>query len=383
MCNAMFRLKNTGRRGRHGSIIATALVILTCTTLKSPGQGCIASRGTGMCLVHTGLHLGEDLPPESGFQVSAAYRYFQSDRHFRGDHEEANRQEEGSQVINNSNFIDLGITYAFNPRYSVSLTVPFVVHNRSQVVRDPARNILGRYDTQSSGLADVRLIGNTWLLDPVQPRKANVLFGVGVDIPTGEKDVRDTFQVFDSGSGQILGEERTVDQSIQPGDGGWGLALDLYSYWQIQPRLNGFINGSYTVTPEVTSGVPTYRGRNPFEAEMSIGYSYLGRAGLEYALWPKHGLTLSLAGRIDGVPARDVIGDSDGFRRPGYAVSIEPGVSAMIDTWYFNAYMPVAIYRNRVQSVPDKQFTETTGTYQHGDAAFADLVFMFSVSKSF
>jgi len=352
-------------------------------TSSGHAQGCIASRGAGMSCSHLGYHVGEVLPPTSGFQASVGYRWFESDRHFRGDHEEANRQEEGSEVINNSNFIDLGITYAFGPRYSASLTIPFVVHDRSQTVRDANRNIVGRFSTQSSGLADIRLMGNAWVLDPTQRHRANLLLGVGVDIPTGEDDATDTFQRFDSQTGLILGQERTVDQSIQPGDGGWGLILDLYGYLEFMPRLYGFINGSYTITPEEKSGVPTFRSRNPFEGEMSIGDSYFGRAGMEYVVWPKYGMTVSLAGRIDGVPVRDMVGGSEGFRRPGYAVSIEPGITAMLDTWSFNVYTPVAVYRNREQSVPDKQWTEVSGSYQHGDAAFADFVVMGSISKRF
>lgn len=81
------------------------------------------------------------------------------------------------------------------------------------------------------------------------------------------------------------------------------------------PRLNAFVNGAYTITPQEKNGVLTSRG-NPFEAEMSISDAYMGRGGFEYLLWPKHGLTLSLAGRIEGVPVRDMVGGSEGFRRP-------------------------------------------------------------------
>ena len=148
------------------------------------------------------------------------------------------------------------------------------------------------------------------------------------------------------------------------------------------PRLNAFLNGTYTFTPEEKNGVPTYRS-NPYEAEMSIADSYMGRGGLEYVLWPKYGLTLSLAGRIEGVPVEDVWGGSNGFRRPGFAVSVEPGVSAMVKSWSFNLYTPVALYRNRERSVPDEQLSAATGTSRHGDAAFADYLVMFSVSKRF
>jgi hypothetical protein len=209
------------------------------------------------------------------------------------------------------------------------------------------------------------------------------LLGLGFAAPTGQKDAKDIFQVR-TNNNLVLGVERNVDQSIQPGTGGWGIILDLYAYREIVPRLNAFVNGAYTITPQEKNGVLTSRS-NPFEAEMSIADTYMGRWGLEYVLWPKHGLGLSLAGRIEGVPVYDAVGGSDGFRRPGFAISIEPGMMASIKSWSFGFYAPVALYRNRERSVPDKQFQQVSprSPSRHGDSAFADFLVMFNVSKRF
>jgi hypothetical protein len=45
-----------------------------------------------------------------------------------------------------------------------------------------------------------------------------------------------------------------------------------------------------------------------------------------YTFLPKLGLTVTLGGRLEGAPPNDLIGSSGGRRRPGYAVSIEPGI---------------------------------------------------------
>jgi hypothetical protein len=81
--------------------------------------------------------------------------------------------------------------------------------------------------------------------------------------------------------------------------------------------------------------------------------------------------------RMEGVPARDIIGREDGFRRPGYAVSVGPGImySRGRDTWSVSS--PIAVHRDRTRSVPDYR----NGT--HGDAAFADYVFMVGYTRSF
>ena len=45
--------------------------------------------------------------------------------------------------------------------------------------------------------------------------------------------------------------------------------------------------------------------------------------------------------------------------------------------------MPIAVYRNRPQSVADKRTTADTGVYRHGDAAFADFFVTLGVSRRF
>jgi len=101
----------------------------------------------------------------------------------------------------------------------------------------------------------------------------------------------------------------------------------------------------------------------------------VGRIGLEYLVLPKYGLAFSLGGRVEGVPVYDLIGGSDWFRRPGYSVGVEPGVMANVHGWKLAAYTPVAVYRNRTQSVPDKQ-----SGGRHGDAAFADFAVICSIA---
>jgi hypothetical protein len=180
----------------------------------------------------------------------------------------------------------------------------------------------------------------------------------------------------------LIAEERNVDQSIQPGDGGWGITLDIYAYYQITEKLTAFANGAYTITPEETSRVLTSRGLNrpidqQYERYMSIADAYIGRVGLEYVVLPEYGLTFSLANRIEGVPVRDMIGGSYWFRRPGFSLSVEPGVMANLNGWKLGLYTPVAYYNNRERSVPDLQ------SGGHGDAAFADYQVLFSVAKGF
>jgi len=332
-------------------------------------QGCVAARGSGICAIHGDHGMASD---DSQWEGSVAYRWLNSHRHFVGDEEQRQRRTQGSEVRNNSSYIDASITYNITPRYSASLTVPFSVHSRSQTF--VTNGVRTRYSTQSAGMGDVRLDGHMWIMDPATPRKWNIAVGLGVDAPTGQDDARDVFPVVRNGV--VTPEIRTVDQSIQPGDGGWGITLDVYAFYEFTERLTGFVNGAYTITPEEDNGVPTYRN-NPREAIMSIADAYLGRLGVEYLVWEKYGLTFSLANRIEGVPVYDLVGGSEWFRRPGYSISLEPGVMANLHGWRMALYTPVAYYNNRERSVPD---IETGG---HGDAAFADFQILFSIAHAF
>ena len=69
-----------------------------------------------------------------------------------------------------------------------------------------------------------------------------------------------------------------------------------------------------------------------------------------------------------------MIGGSNGFRRPGYVVAVEPGISYKIKSSTYFINLPFSVQRNRTQSVPDKIRSQKTGVYFKGDAAFADYL---------
>ena len=75
---------------------------------------------------------------------------------------------------------------------------------------------------------------------------------------------------------------------------------------------------------------------------------------------------------MEGIPVYDFIGGSKGFRRPGYVISVEPGLRYRFSKLNFFASVPVALSRNRTQSVTDKESSVLQNQVVHGDAAFAD-----------
>jgi hypothetical protein len=335
-------------------------------------QGCVAAHGSG---VPKSLDASETA---GAWDVSVAHRWFTSDKHYVGTAFQPQRDAKGDQVINHSKFTDVSINYTINSRFSASLTLPYVSHDRSQVVKDASGTIIDRFSTQASGLADVSVLGNVWLLNPTNVMKGNLQLGLGLSLPTGKSNVKDIFETFDRTTGKILGIRKNVDQSIQPGIGGYGIIVSLSGYRTLGAGFTGYLNGTYTITPQEMNGTQTGRG-SVYEAVESIPDTYLGRIGVEYVL-PNTGFSFSGGLRVEGVTVYDLTGGSAGFRRPGYSVAVEPGVGYAGKRWGAHLYVPIAIQRDRLQSYPDKQRTWATGTYSQGDAAFANYLVAISLT---
>jgi len=106
----------------------------------------------------------------------------------------------------------------------------------------------------------------------------------------------------------------------------------------------------------------------------SVPDQFLYRVGVGMPIESVPGLSASLGWRKEGVPQTDLIGASHGFRRPGYSVSIEPGVSYLRGDTMWNLAMPITTFRNRVPHKPDGKPIE-------GDLTFADFEIVLSVTK--
>jgi len=341
--------------------------------------------------------LGAASYQEKGTWTAAvSHRWQYSDKHFVGDVEQVYREQEGSQVINNIHVVDLSVSYAATKRINLTLGVPFQFATRSQAVRDTRRvngvlvnpspfpapdgtvngAVIDRFETSANGLGDIKLLATSWLLDPEENKKHNISAGLGVSFPTGEKDAKDIFLQFGTNSaGQYepRAVKQNVDNSIQPGSGAWGIIFDIYAFQEVFENFNVFAAGTYIATPQRDAGVISGNLNAANPTIWSVNDSYLARVGLGYTFLPKYGLTFTLGGRLEGAPPEDLIGSSGGRRRPGYAVSIEPGIVFIKNRWFASFSAPVALYRNRQE--------DSTGS--SGDAAFADFMTLFTVGRSF
>jgi hypothetical protein len=332
--------------------------LLAITALLQPapllGQGCVIARGGGAAAITDGSGYLEP----GDWQVTFALRHFDSHRHFAGNDEQTHRSDQGTEVYNNSWFYDTTLTYAWSRRVSLNLTIPFVNHDRSSMYEHLGNTSGQRFNTQASGLADVQVGASTWLLDPGHAKTWNILLGASIKFPTGDAEARDIF-IRSAGP-----QERYVDSSIQPGDGGTGFTVQLGGFYMLDRwvrNLSLYGNGFYLFNPEE---------RNE-KTGFSIPDGYMVRGGAEYRFDHLHGLSVSLGLRNEGVIAHDAFGGSRGSRRPGFAVAVEPGITYSRGRYTATFTFPIAIHRNRVP---------TFGSLRAGDAAFADYTWNLSLS---
>lgn len=327
-------------------------------------QGCILTRQSTPTIGGDG---SQYMQPGK-WQVVAGYRYGYSGRHFIGTEEQVQREVEHSEVKNWVHIIDIAGTYALTRRVSLSVSVPIEFAERSQAIRDASRVVVDRFATQARGIGDITVAARTWVLNTETHQDHNVRVGFGVKFPSGSTDVRDNFRAL---SGALT--PTTVDTSIMPGDGGTGFEFDFEGFQRLG-KMTLSTSGLYMFNPKDTITVPGPASNSTLR---SVPDQYVFRVGAGFPLLPKKGLAVTGEARIEGVPAHDLIGDSEGFRRPGYMIGVGPGL-----VWGFrgNAFtfsIPFAVQRNRVRSVQDIR------NGGHGDAAFPDYVIMASWAHTF
>lgn len=313
-------------------------------------------------LARTTCGIQENRHPKR-WTVSFGYRYQQSFRHFVGTVEQVQREVNHNQIYNLYHLVDLGIERQLTPRLSVTASVPLIFTHRNQLYAPSGKQVL-------NGVGDATVGFRSWIFKPPTESGDNISVGVSLKMPTG--DYRATTQAVRGG--RVI--TASNDISLMGGDGGTGFVVDISGYKTAPFRSLLYGSALWLFNPRNTNGVSTFRTA-PGEEYFSVSDQYLFRGGVGHPLPWIRGLAGSFGLRMEGVPVRDLVGKSEGFRRPGYALSIDPGLLYARGLYTFSLNGPWAIRRDRKASVPD------IARGAHGDAAFADYTILFGLSRRF
>jgi len=247
----------------------------------------------------------------------------------------------GQPLYLNINSIDFSVDYGISDRSRISLTVPFSRGTHSRLYADGVR-----HKVSASGFGDVSVIANRW----VHP---NVELGIGIKSPTGRHDVTSDYYLPGGKTTTFF-----VDQSIQLGDGGWGMILQGRAFHELIRHGYVYASGSSLVSPRNQTGVIQGQSGPYSNVRVSVPDVYHARAGVSYAA---SNVALSVGGRVDGIPMRDLIGKSDGFRRPVVIGYLEPAVSVTRGRETLSVSVPVRVYADFRSSAVDRQLGFTGG----------------------
>ena len=244
------------------------------------------------------------------WQVTTSYLRFYSDKHYIGEARNFAITPYAGPV-NIRNQFNLDLTYALTTRWNISLDVPvqFQSYDLHRVVAASGSTQPVPVNTGANGIGDITLRGGYWLLSTEHAR-GNTSSRSALQMPTGN----------DAATSLVYGRAVPVDISVQPGSGGW-LGCARRTGFPILPPGFDLRSGDLPHRPArhhrdsaffSALNSPTTTNVNSstdqYFAEFGAGLNLRPR-------WLSPGCRLPPT-RMSGVPVRDLIGASDGFRRP-------------------------------------------------------------------
>lgn len=283
------------------------------------------------------------------WQVQISYQYSYSNELYIGDQRNDAAGPFGEPPRRRVNQFNLDVGYGLSNRVNLDLTVPFS-SNRAGNQEGTAQSHKF-YEYHTSGLGDISLEAEYWLSDPTKPSSVTGSVGLGVLAPTGSDSESGKFF---SPSGDVNGP---IDETIQLGNGGWALLLRAQGTVRLGGPFYAYASGYYGMSLNARTDVKqggAYRG---------VPDTYSARVGAAYLLPVSKGLVLSAGGRINGVTVRDVIGGGDLFwRRPGYEVFVEPGLTWTRGGNMASVSVPIRAYQKKLDSLLDESLSRHVGS---------------------
>ena len=292
--------------------------------------------------------------------LSIGYRNVYANQYFLNPHvfTQLNNEERPTRLWNT---VDLTGTYQLTKRVNLQATVPLQWNQATFLVpfTDGPLAESFRQRLSTAGVGDIVLMERTWLFDPDNVKRGNVLLGLGLKLPTGNYRGGNTW----TGGAPGVWNNKPAPLTILIGDGGVDVLAEILAYrivkWPVR-KTNVFAVGSYMISPRGTTGIPSQNlllgppiSTSPFTQNSLVNTVpdvYSLRAGMivpspfknNKYLRPLSGL---VAYRWDGSPQKDFIGNSNGFRQPGFFMAVELGLFYQYKRHLLQASSPISFLR--------------------------------------
>lgn len=159
-----------------------------------------------------------------------------------------------------NNYLTVGFDYAFNANWGVNVQLPYIHRSHSTLGTgtDGSAPAEGAYDSQTSNLGDVKVIGR------YQGFTEQHNFGLmaGLKLPTGRNDLTAT---------AVDGSTVRIDPGLQPGTGTTDLILGAYTFDTLNKNWDYFAQATVQAALNSKDNFKPGTGYN-----VNVGVRYLG-----------------------------------------------------------------------------------------------------------
>ena len=357
--------------------IILSVIISLIITIHLHAQGCIPIRNIAGFAQFAQLGY---LPSPDTWMININGRYFKAYQSINGTTKVPIPASAADRFINYNRTLNISISKALQNGWSLALDVP--MYSNESIGHQEHRSGV-RHATNSFGLGDIRFTVYKWILKSDPALKGNIELGLGMKLATGDYKFQDYF--YNDPANPKVKTLAPVDPSIQLGDGGTGITVQINTYYVFNEYLSLYGNFFYLINPRDQNGVSNLKGIIPStradtltiksgEDVNSVPDNYTLRVGANITVGR---LVLTAGVRYEGAPAHDLLGGNSGLRRCGHIFSFEPGIQLKLKKGFLYAFYTLPLARETIQSVPDKTYSALLGSKYISQGRFANyLIFV-------
>ena len=354
-------MRPLAKQGVLGIVLGAVGFVMTPSS--STAQGCEPIRFT------TPIDLagqGEAYQSPQRWGLTLAYRRLSSDNWLVGTTPSSARAPGGEAPRIRIHTFVADVSYSLTDKLQVGVSLPFSAGTLSRVWDDSAHHKQG-----ARGIGDLSVRGEYWLMSPRTHPNGNLSLGLGVKVPTGSHTKPSQFY---TATGPV---PFPADNFIQPGDGGWGITLGAQAFARVTQRMFAHASGSYMASPKAHADAVISPTGPSSLVHWSVPDVYEAQLGASFSAW--HDVSVSLGGRMTGIPQRDLFGggDSTTKKQVSRIVYIDPGLSINRGASRYTLSVPVRIYANRTKSLLEEG---ATGRLAINGGGFAKMLIFASYS---
>jgi hypothetical protein len=276
------------------------------------------------------------------WQIQGSFNRYTSYEPFTGSEIQQSTIDAGANPKTGGTSLNFQGAYALTSRSNLTIEVPVILNSYWNYPLGAAGT---RYEMDTHGLGDIVVGERMWLLNTKTSTKQNLAIQFALRLPTGDSN----YQVqYPNGAGLDI-RSRAAKSDVQPGSGGVGLRLALQGFRRFSHFAvygNALYLFSLKEQNDTNSIMYTFLGPSvPANIRHNaVPDSYLYQAGISAPIPGLKKLSVSFGSQMAGVPGYNVLTGDEGFRQPGYLVTVNPALSLSTKYATYSVGVPVRVY---------------------------------------